>query len=358
MIDFQLPEVITKENVEQVVCGIYEYFDQFGELGELHPELVKKRANLIISVKAKVRWADKSFREKTVEAMNKPENIEKISEASKKNWADPEYRKKTLENMKGSREDPETKERHREALREAWKDPDLRKRCSEQVSKTKNSPEGRKIVERVGRENAARWENDKEFRDKITTKIREACNTPEYIEKMSKISKETWADPEYREKMLKSFNHPDHVKKQSEIAKELWKNPEYIKARNASTRSAEYKGISFDSWWEVEVYKKLEELGIPFDFHSSFIEIVYENDYIATWNPDFDILTPFGPVHLEVKGHPFAIEKWLEDTLPALLRTNIPVLVLFSDGYYQLDKVSSLLDLVKLCEGINIMKEN
>jgi len=57
-----------------------------------------------------------------------------------------------------------------------------------------------------------------EEKNKRNAAVRIACSLPEYRSNMSRIIKERWANPEYRERLRLS---------QREAAKKRWSDPEY-----------------------------------------------------------------------------------------------------------------------------------
>jgi len=142
---------------------------------------------------------------------------------------------------------------------------------------------------------------------------------------------------------------PDYKEKQAKGLKEARKN-----------NHTEYDGHIFDSSWEVEVYKKLKNLGIEFRYNESEAIIIGSEEKGGTrsWIPDFDIFTPFGPVHLEVKGDPRAVERWNNVILPELEMVDHVVLLLIAESesefWKKLESIEQISDLLYICNCINI----
>ncbi len=86
--------------------------------------------------------------------------------------------------------------------------------------------------------------------------------------------------------------------------------------------------ISVDSTWEAGLAEHLDRLGIAFN------RAVSIDLGSMTWTPDFVAsFCPEGPVLLEVKGHPKAIDRWAGVIAPALRQMgfSVPIYLFTSD---------------------------
>jgi len=73
--------------------------------------------------------------------------------------------------------------------------------------------------------------NNPEFKEEFLSIV----NSEEYKKNLSEKAKERWADPEFREKMQKIYMNEEIKKRKSEAAKEVWQNSERRKERSEIT---------------------------------------------------------------------------------------------------------------------------
>jgi len=125
-----------------------------------------------------------------------PRNRGKTSKAILKKWQDPEYRAKQKDCHKGIKY-PE----------EEYPNFGMRGKHLSGMTREKQSISGIN----------AHMKPDSLF------------NSPEYIINLKYKAKRRWADPGFREKMIKIFNCPEFIAKSSEDKKKKWQNPEYQK---------------------------------------------------------------------------------------------------------------------------------
>ena len=123
-----------------------------------------------------------------------------LAEMAKNRWADPEFREKQLALMRSD----EYREKHRVNSTKLWQ--------------------------------------DEEFRKKMSEKMKEKYQLPEYCQQMSDIMKELWQNQEYRDKVsvgvAKYWERLEHVEAARERAKKLWEDEEFRRKAVEGTRAA------------------------------------------------------------------------------------------------------------------------
>lgn len=168
----------------------------------------------------------------------------KMSELNKERCSLPEVQKQKSETTTNLWKDPKYRDKVTTKLREAYDDPEYKKRASEAIIKRNKDPEQRK---KVSMGVTAKWQ-DPEFKAKMSEINKVVWNTPENKAQRSKQSKNQWNDPEYRknisEKAQEFWNNPENKKKISERSKQQWADPEYREKGCALLKELSKKKIS------------------------------------------------------------------------------------------------------------------
>lgn len=164
---------------------------------------------------------------------NNPEYSKNISIRNKNRWE-----KLSIE------EKNKRKELGRDITTNLWKNKEYRTKVISRIKESFNKPEIRMLRSKISKEYSNRsevkerrknqtmnnWKNN-DFRNKVTTAIKESANTPERKLEQSIISKEYHNRPEVKEKKSKFFkefaNRPENKKRISDRNKEKWKDKEY-----------------------------------------------------------------------------------------------------------------------------------
>ena len=161
---------------------------------------------------------------------------EKLSEIKKKEWNDPVLREKRTQSLAKARSCPEFKQKQRQLSQERWRKPDFRNKMLEAMSTpsaVKNrtqsallaweNPERKQHMSQVMRE---KWK-DPEYRLETNEKREASMSSPVYRKQRREGTSELWKNPEFREKIAASKKKPEAAKKRSESSKAKWKNPVY-----------------------------------------------------------------------------------------------------------------------------------
>ena len=141
-------------------------------------------------------WQDYENRERRAASLNKtqntPEYKEKVRQQLLRQWQDEEYRE-SIKNM----------------MIAEWANEEQRKKRIQSLIIAQNKPEAK---ERASKQLTQRWEDDDNYRDKMTT-----------------TTKNLWADPDHREmrmtSLLEAHAKPEEQERKSKAQKAVWNDP-------------------------------------------------------------------------------------------------------------------------------------
>lgn len=170
-------------------------------LDELYKDPKVRENHRVHTSKAiKKKWKDPNYQEKQEKAK------EKIGAATKERFKNPEFRKKhseaTSKAMEKVMKNPKYRENKRVASKKMWQNPEYVEKHQKAMEKVRKNPD-------------------------YIKKQRETHNTPEAIEKQSRMGKERFKNPEFKEK---------HGNATSNGMKTKWKDPEYIKKQSIAKK--------------------------------------------------------------------------------------------------------------------------
>ena len=198
-------------------------------------------------------WADKEFRKRhaersskvAAEQMKDPEHRKKLSaataKANKERWADPVYKERVSFRIRMAKRQPIARKRQSEISREVAKRPEYKAMLRARMKKRWDDPEQRASMSARASETAKRkWRDDPAYRDKKLAALKKAAQSRATRERMTKMNKERWADPEYRAKQTEAARVQLIA-----LNKKRWADPDY-KARVAKKISKTKKGKKSD----------------------------------------------------------------------------------------------------------------
>jgi predicted nuclease of restriction endonuclease-like RecB superfamily len=120
----------------------------------------------------------------------------------------------------------------------------------------------------------------------------------ENIEKFAKMTKDRWLDDSFRKTMCKVISE-SHIgvrpTKEQNIKNAI---SQFYRLKRQPGGFGPYNGIMFRSSWEVVVAKKLDTLGVEWEYEPEYFVV---GDFV--YIPDFKI--NHGSCYVEVKGHCF-----------------------------------------------------
>ena len=199
-----------------------------GFAGAVRTESWRARMSAAMSTEAQVlrsstnassRWADPSYRERTVTAiriaLKDPEVIarreagkaafihtdafrETMSAATSKMWQDPAYAEKVVERQKQVQGTPEARANKAAASASTWKKADVREKRATGIKATRSTEESRAKTRAQG---TAQWA-DPEYRRLQTERNKEIANRPENRAARSAALRARWADPVWKAEFM------------------------------------------------------------------------------------------------------------------------------------------------------------
>ena len=104
-----------------------------------------------------------------------PEAKAAASERAKKKWDDAEFKEKTTVALKEAHNRPEVKAAHSAAMKKQWKDPEFRTKRSVALTEAQNRPE---VKAKISAASKKLWQ-DPEYKKKTIAALTEAANRPE-----------------------------------------------------------------------------------------------------------------------------------------------------------------------------------
>lgn len=234
------------------------------------------------------------------------------------------------------------------------------RQCVDPLTKQKKSKQQKKIRsletsnQRVLKMRKSRWGKSKEELDKIQTKqknhLQETLN-------IKMADKETWQifqdQCQHKSSLAKSkMTLEDQDDAITKWKKKYWSKSDderYLiqsKKEKSSKIGFWLDGIWFGSSFELNMFQFLTKLNVNFIYHGFPCDL---NGY--TWHPDFYL--PDHNVILEVKGaYPKSKTYWLEKTLPKIRESKLGAKYTIRVYWERKIKVSTLPELLELCEVI------
>lgn len=176
------------------------------------------------------RWADPEFRARSSAA---------TVERNKRLWANPDYRERVARSIRVAKRGTLSQKRQSKAAKEVAQRPEEKARRSKLMQDRWADPAMADQMRKTASETAKdRWKNDPLYRAKKTAALARHARSPENRERLSKVAKQWWSDPEYRVRK-KAWWESEGRAKLTELNKRRWSDPAY-KARVAAKISASY----------------------------------------------------------------------------------------------------------------------
>ena len=233
---------------------------QWEDHWKYHKEITSRRHKEDLDYVEKIAEGRRKF-------WNKKENKERFSrlrsERNKKMWRNPKYRKKWISARKEKWKDPEYKDYMRKAssrnLKLLWQRKDFQKLLSELKTKEmqkrwRDDAYRKKQAERMEKISAKLWASPK-HREYISNLMKKKAKDPLWRKEKSRISKELWQNPSYRDKYdkdhfikmaEKSWKKPGARRAHSEKAKKQWQDPIFRKKVSTSARRRGLERVAED----------------------------------------------------------------------------------------------------------------